>query len=121
MGQPKLLDCSFCNCGSYLFSLYCYCLASFLGLQAVLTGKRHILSGIDLNQPILYVAATAPNISWSVTLLKWCFNMSLFCFFPLTLSILNLPYSCHPSSGLVQMNETVLYSRNHFCVLVDFL
>lgn len=107
--MSKLLDCFLlCDCSSYLDSLLL-----LFGLFVCIAGytyrKRHILSWIDLNQPILYVAAAASqHFMENVTLLKLCFNMSLYYFFSLTLFILNLPYSCYPFSVLLQMNGAVL-------------
>lgn len=57
--MSRLWACSvLCDCCSYLDSLYCYCLASFLGLQAVLI-EKDIFPEIELNKPILFVAAAA--------------------------------------------------------------
>lgn len=55
--MSRLLDC--CDSSSSLDGLSCYCLAFLCGLQAVPYRNRHILSGIDLSQPILYFAAAA--------------------------------------------------------------
>lgn len=57
--MSRLGKCSvLCDCCSYLDSLYCYCSASFLGLQAILI-EKDIFPEIELNKPILFVAAVA--------------------------------------------------------------
>lgn len=87
-------------------------MASLLGPQALLIERTHFLW--DRFKPNHSVCCSAASHHFIGMWHYWSsFNMSLYCFLPLTLSILSLPYSWHPFS--VSRWVELCCSRNHFC------